>query len=117
MDRGRMKIIEFGKDEAGAGRSAEAGAPGRASGPPLKVKEFDHGQPTARPAVAAPPFVGSIKIKEFDKGPAADERRSGGRGPAVPAPGAIKIVEFGKDSARKPAAAPRRAGMKIVEFD
>jgi hypothetical protein len=116
MDRGRIKIIEFGKED----EPARPASPPVRSGerPAMKVKEFDSGAPAARPgAAAAPPFAGSIKIREFGAPGAPAEPRREARAPALPPRAAMKIVEFGKDAERKPAAAPRRSGMKIVEFD
>jgi len=101
-----MKIIEFGMDD-------DASASGRA----VKAKTSPPAPTTRSPADAT--AVRFVKIKEFGKeSDAAGPEPAAGRrvpAPAVPAPGAIKVVEFGKESA--PQAAPRRSGMKIIEFD
>ena len=89
----RMKIVEFDNEPAGGGgRAATRSEPGR-----IRIVEFDDEKPRARSERPSPPEwgpsvsrarVGAIKIKEFDD--EGQERARGGAG----ATSRIKIVEF-----------------------
>ena len=94
MDRGKIKIIEFGKDEERAGGAAtDSHGAGR-----MKIVEFDDERPRPKGERAPPPpwgpsasraRIGAIKIKEFDDEGNERPRAGGGAGAAR-----IKIVEF-----------------------
>jgi len=119
MDRGKIKIIEFGKDEEHAGgvatdsRGAER----------LKIVEFDDDAPGAAKSGPARPPVGPIRIVEFD------DERPRPKGERTPPPwgpsasrariGAIKIKEFDDEGNERPRAGggAGAARIKIVEFD
>ncbi|MBX6323065.1 MAG: ATP-binding cassette domain-containing protein [Rhodospirillaceae bacterium] len=111
--------------EAMFGQAAAASRPRPAGGPAAEG---------ARGAPVGSPKVGRIKIVEFGGGPAP--RRGGGDGqgpapagedagpardpgPAAPAPGRMKIVDFSKTAQEAPVVlpAPGRPRLKIVEFD
>ena len=117
MDRGKMKIIEFGKDEKSPGAlPAESG--GVRS---MKIVEFDSEPSGGGRRTATRPEVGRIRIVEFD-----DERPRAKGERASPPPwrpsasrvrvGAIKIKEFDDDGQERPRGGTA-SRIKIVEFD
>lgn len=128
-----MKIIEFDNDAEAAAKRGRQRPSGSDGAPAVKVVEFDDGGgppsvPAAgrrRPAgqrIATPDSVGPIKVKEFGAEDPAGRPRSNPEATvakllAAPAPGKIKIVEFGKEE-RVAAVPPPPGGkkMKIVEF-
>ena len=119
MDRGKIKIIEFGKDDDSPG----APAAGTGGTRPMKIVEFDDdpGGGTRRPP--GPKEVGRIRIVEFDDAPpAASGQRAFTPSDEVPTPrpriGSIKIKEFGEEDKERPRGTGRAGSrIKIMEFD
>lgn len=124
MDRGKIKIIEFGKDDESPRAPASHARNARdTKARDMKIVEFDH-DPRGGGSRAPPrPEPGRIRIVEFDD----DQPRTGAertsppeRGPSASRArvGAIKIKEFDDEGKER----PRRAGgassrIRIVEFD
>ena len=120
MKHGKIKIIEFGKDEEPAGGAATgARAAGR-----MKIVEFDDDAPGAAQRGPARPPVAAIRIVEFDDErprPKGERAPPPPRGPSASRAriGAIKIKEF-DDEGNERARGGGHAGtarIKIVEFD
>ena len=119
MDRSKIKIIEFGKDDDRPGAPAvEAGG---ARG--MKIVEFDDEPDRGPRRPSRPREVGRIRIVEFDDDPPA-RRAPPELDPSsgAPAPrtrvGAIKIKEFDEDGRERPGGTGRGGPrIRIVEFD
>ena len=119
MDRGKIKIIEFGKEDDSLGAPA-AGSGGTR---PVKIVEFDDDPGGGARRSPGPKEVGRIRIVEFDDGPpAAGGQRAFMPSDEVPTPrpriGSIKIKEFGEEGKERPRGAGRGSPrIKIMEFD
>ena len=119
MDRGKIKIIEFGKDD----ENPRAPMSDSGSARSMKIVEFDS-EPAGggRPAVTKPE-PGRIRIVEFDDDrPRTRAERAAPPewGPSVSRArvGAIKIKEFDDEGQERPRGGGETASrIKIVEFD
>ena len=119
MDRGKIKIIEFGKDDENP--RAPMADSRHARG--MKIVEFDNEPTGGGRRAGAKPEVGRIRIVEFD-----DDRPRARAEPASPPEwgpsasrarvGAIKIKEFDDEGQERPRGGGGAASrIKIVEFD
>ena len=119
MDRGKIKIIEFGKDE----ESPRASTPEFGGARSMKIVEFDSEPAGGDRRAAAKPEPGRIRIVEFDddRPRTKAERTSPPEwGPSVSRArvGAIKIKEFDDEGQERPRGGGGTASrIKIVEFD
>ena len=119
MDRGKIKIIEFGKDEEGP----RASTPEFGGVRSMKIVEFDNEPARGGGRAVAKPEPGRIRIVEFD-----DDRSRTTAARAAPPEGgpslsrarvgAIKIKEFDDEGQERPRGSGGTASrIKIVEFD
>ena len=108
MSRDKIKIVEFGLDDAPPAGSKPDDA--RA----MKILEFDSDDRDERPTVATGKDVGPIKIVEFDDDLSSPQKKANGPPQAARRP--INIKEFDQEKERTvaPGGGPK---MKIVEFD
>lgn len=110
MNRGKIKIIEFGMDDDDPSPKDVSGGGG------LKIIEFDNEPQESPKRVATAKDVGHIKIIEFD------DDRTAKRAPPPERPrravGPVKIREFDKeDEPEGRGSIGVGAKIKIVEFD
>ncbi len=108
MNRDKIKIIEFGKEEESPPQ------PDSARDATIKIVEFDNDPADSPKRVATAKDIGHIKIIEFDDDPktkasSAPEQRAARVGP-------VSIKEFDKDAeVDEPTGRPPK--IKIMEFD
>ena len=118
MDRGKIKIIEFGKDD----ESPRASTPEFGGARSMKIVEFDD-EPAGGRRAATKPEPGRIRIVEFDDDrlrTKAERAAPPEWGPSVSRArvGAIKIKEFDDEGQEQPRGGGGTASrIKIVEFD
>ena len=119
MERGKIKILEFGKDEESQRTSAGEFGGARS----MKIVEFDNEPASGDRRTAAKPEPGRIRIVEFDD----DRPRTKAERTSPPEwepslsrarVGAIKIKEFDDEGQERPRGGGGTASrIKIVEFD
>ena len=119
MDRGKIKIIEFGKDE----ESPRASTPEFGGARSMKIVEFDNEPASGGGRAAVKPEPGRIRIVEFDDDrPRTKAERASppewGPSTSRARVGAIKIKEFDDEGQERPRGSGGTASrIKIVEFD